>query len=118
MALHVVRDSQGRMEKILDEKEYRHSQFKSGCFGFFLLASLMGYAYFNPTDTKPSNAPIEAVAEESQMVETKTEEVISSSEGVEVEDEHEAYAASGVEEESNVIDEEELVRRFQENQGQ
>ena len=118
MALHIVRDSQGRMEKILDEKEYRHSQFMSGCFGFILLVIFLGYVYFNPSDTKPSNAPIEAATEESQMMETKTEEVISSSEGVEAEDVHEEYPASGVEEEYNVIDEEELVRRFQENQGQ
>ncbi len=118
MALHVVRDSQGRMEKILVEKEYRHSQFKSGCFGFILLACVLAYAYFNPSDTKPSNAKNEAVAEDSQKVETNTEDVTSSIEVVEAEDENEEYPASGEEEDSNVIDEDELVRRFQENQGQ
>ena len=46
----------------------------------------------------------------------QTEEVLSSSEGVEVEEENEAYSTSGVEEETNVIDEEELVHRFLENQ--
>ena len=42
--------------------------------------------------------------------------MLSSSEGVEVEEENEAYPTSGVEEEANVIDEEELVHRFLENQ--
>ena len=42
--------------------------------------------------------------------------MLSSSEGIEVEEENEAYPTSGVEEEANVIDEEELVQRFLENQ--
>ena len=32
MAFHVIRDEKGRMEKILDDKEYDSYQKRKGCF--------------------------------------------------------------------------------------
>lgn len=124
MALHIIRDSQGRMEKILDEKEYRRSRFMNGCFGFILMAGILGYACFNSSDEQPSKAQTRVVIEGYLPEENITGHSISMGEVIEGDDwamaeyEIEDNQSSVAEEESNIIDENELVRRFQEKQDQ
>ena len=41
MALHVIRDSQGRVEKYLTEKEFQKYKENKGCFKYIVLAVLI-----------------------------------------------------------------------------
>lgn len=132
MAQHIIRDSKGRVEKILDDKEYAKYNNKQGCYSIiiasFIIISLV-YAYNSDKDT-PSKSKSE-VSSESHHESSKTdEEVITIQEAANIEDsstnETEASSEEFEEEkedksvsdenveESKVIDEEELVRRFNE----
>ena len=42
MAFHVIRDKEGRMEKILDDKEYDSYQKRKGCFQFLFFVAIVG----------------------------------------------------------------------------
>ena len=113
MALHVIRDNEGRMEKILDDKEYDSYQKRKGCFQFLLAAALIGLAVYGSTTQEPedsSDAQTETpIVETEENVEMKEEE--ASSEEEDLED-----VKTESEDTSSVIDEDELVQRFMENQ--
>ena len=113
MALHVIRDNEGRMEKILDDKEYDSYQKRKGCFQFLLAAALIGLAVYGSTMQEPedsSDAQTETpTVETEENVEMKEEE--ASSEEEDLED-----VKTESEDTSSVIDEDELVQRFLENQ--
>ncbi len=103
MALHVIRDKEGRMEKILDDKEYDRHQTRKGCFQFLFFVAIVGLIIYGST-TQKSDGSSEAQTEAGAV---EPEETAGMKEG---------KTASSVEDTSSVIDEDELVRRFLENQ--
>lgn len=126
MALHVIRDNEGRMEKILDDKEYDSYQKRKGCFQFLLAAAIIGVVIYGSTMQEPkdsSDAQTETVAVETQetveMAETADVKVEDTN-GMKEEDAAFEEDLEDVKTESkdssSVIDEDELVQRFLENQ--
>lgn len=126
MAFHVIRDEKGRMEKILDDKEYDSYQKRKGCFQFLLAAALIGLAVYGSTMQEPkdsSDAQTETVAVETQetveMAETADVKVEDTN-GMKEEDaafeEDLEDVKTESEDTSSVIDEDELTQRFMENQ--
>ncbi len=127
MALHIIRDKEGRMEKILDDKEYDSYQMRKGCFQFlFFVAFVVLIIYGSATQESDgsSEAQTEVGAVESEEIVEMTETA-----AIEVEDSNgmkEEEAASEEEDledvntesedSSSVIDEDELVKRFMEIQ--
>lgn len=127
MALHVIRDEKGRMEKILDDKEYDSYQKRKGCFQFlFFVAFVVLIIYGSATQESDgsSEAQTEVGAVESEEIVEMTETA-----AIEVEDSNgvkEEEAASEEEDLEDVntesedsssdIDEDELVKRFMEIQ--
>ena len=126
MAFHVIRDKEGRMEKILDDKEYDSYQMRKGCFQFLLAAAIIGVVIYGSTMQEPkdsSDAQTETVAVETQetveMAETADVKVEDTN-GMKEEDAAFEEDLEDVKTESkdssSVIDEDELVQRFLENQ--
>lgn len=127
MALHIIRDKEGRMEKILDDKEYDSYQMRKGCFQFLFFVAIFGLIIYGSAKQKSdgsSEAQTEVGAVESEEIEEMTETA-----AIEVEDSigmKEEEAASEEEDledvntesedSSSVIDEDELVKRFMEIQ--
>lgn len=127
MAFHVIRDKEGRMEKILDDKEYDSYQKRKGCFQFLFFVAIVGLIIYGSAKQKSD------VASESQtetvFVETKETVEMVETDAVEAEDtngmkgeeatseeEDLEYVNIESEDTSSVIDEDELVQRFLENQ--
>ena len=126
MAFHVIRDEKGRMEKILDDKEYDSYQMRKGCFQFlFFVAFVVLIIYGSATQESDgsSDAQTETVAVETQetveMAETADVKVEDTN-GMKEEDAAFEEDLEDVKTESkdssSVIDEDELVQRFLENQ--
>lgn len=127
MALHIIRDKEGRMEKILDDKEYDSYQMRKGCFQFLFFVAIVGLIIYGSAKQKSdgsSEAQTEVGAVESEEIVEMTETA-----AIEVEDSNgmkEEEAASEEEDledvntesedSSSVIDEDELVKRFMEIQ--
>lgn len=113
MALHVIRDNEGRMEKILDDKEYDSYQKRKGCFQFLLAAVIIGVVIYGSTMQEPkdsSDAQTDTpTVETEENVEMKEEKAASEEEDLE-------DVKTESEDTSSVIDEDELVQRFMENQ--
>ena len=126
MALHVIRDKEGRMEKILDDKEYDRYQKRNGCYHFLLVTAIIGVVIYASATQEPkdsSDAQTETVAVETQetveMAETADVKVEDTN-GMKEEDAAFEEDLEDVNTESkdssSVIDEDELVQRFLENQ--
>ena len=114
MALHVIRDKKGRMEKILDDKEYDRHQARKGCFQFLFFVAIVGLIIYGSAKQK-SDGSSEAQTEVSAV---EHEETISMNEDetASVEENFDEEENTESEDTSSVIDEDELVRRFLENQ--
>ena len=127
MALHIIRDKEGRMEKILDDKEYDSYQMRKGCFQFlFFVAFVVLIIYGSATQESDGSSEVQT-----EVGAVKSEEIVEMTEtaAIEVEDSNgmkEEEAASEEEDledvntesedSSSVIDEDELVKRFMEIQ--
>jgi len=128
MALHVIRDEKGRMEKILDDKEYDRHQARKGCFQFLFFVAIVGltiYGSATQESNDSSKVQTETVAVETkeavEMAETdalKTGNTngMKEEETVSAEEDFEEDVTTETEDTSSVIDEDELVHRFLENQ--
>lgn len=127
MALHVIRDEKGRMEKILDDKEYDRHQARKGCFQFLLFVAIVGliiYGRATKESDGSSEVQTETVAESEktdEIAETNAEETedrngMKEEETVSAEEDFEEDVTTETEDTSSVIDEDELVQRFLENQ--
>ena len=127
MALHVIRDEKGRMEKILDDKEYDRHQTRKGCFQFLFFVAIVGLIIYGSA-TQESDGSSE-VQTETVAVESEEKGEMTETAAIEVEDSNgmkEEEAASEEEDledvntesedSSSVIDEDELVKRFTEIQ--
>ena len=119
MALHVIRDDKGRMEKILDDKEYDSYQSRKGCLQFLLAAGfvvMIIYGHNTQEHEESSEAQTEAVAYE--MVDIEPEETIEmkEEETASEEEDFDEDVTPESEDTTSVIDEDELVRRFLEKQ--
>ena len=127
MALHIIRDKEGRMEKILDDKEYDSYQMRKGCFQLLFFVAFVVLIIYGSA-TQESDGSSEA---QTETVFVETEEAVEKAETDAVEAENtngmkEEEAASEEEDledvntesedSSSVIDEDELVQRFLENQ--
>ncbi|MBP3829150.1 MAG: hypothetical protein ILA06_02435 [Bacteroidaceae bacterium] len=115
------------MEKILDDKEYDRYQKRNGCFRFMLAAAIIGvmiYASATQKSDGSSDAQTETVAVETQetveMAETADVKVEDTNgmkeEDAAFEEEDLEDVKTESEDTSSVIDEDELVQRFMENQ--
>lgn len=127
MALHVIRDEKGRMEKILDDKEYDRHQARKGCFQFLFFVAIVGLTIYGSATQKSdgsSEVQTETVAEsektdeiaETNAVETEDRNGMKEEETVSAEEDFEEDVTTETEDTSSVIDEDELVQRFLENQ--
>ena len=127
MALHVIRDEKGRMEKILDDKEYDRHQARKGCFQFLFFVAIVGLTIYGSATQEsdgPSKVQTETVAEseetdeiaETNAVETEDRNGMKEEETVSAEEDFEEDVTTETEDTSSVIDEDELVHRFLENQ--
>lgn len=127
MAFHVIRDEKGRMEKILDDKEYDSYQKRKGCFQFLFFVAIVGLIIYGSAKQKSDGSS--EVQTETVFVETEEAVERAETDAVEAENangmkEEEAASAEedleyvNIESEdtSSVIDEDELVQRFLENQ--
>ena len=127
MALHVIRDKEGRMEKILDDKEYDSYQKRKGCFQFLFFVAIFGLIIYGSAKQKSDGSS--EVQTETVFVETEEAVERAETDAVEAENTNgmkEEEAASEEEDledvntesedSSSVIDEDELVKRFLENQ--
>lgn len=127
MALHVIRDEKGRMEKILDDKEYDRHQARKGCFQFLFFVAIVGLTIYGSATQESddsSKVQTETVAEseetdeiaETNAVETEDRNGMKEEETVSAEEDFEEDVTTETEDTSSVIDEDELVHRFLENQ--
>lgn len=127
MALHVIRDEKGRMEKILDDKEYDRHQARKGCFQFLFFVAIVGLTIYGSATQESddsSKVQTETVAEseetdeiaETNAVETEDRNGMKEEEMVSAEEDFEEDVTTETEDTSSVIDEDELVHRFLENQ--
>ena len=127
MALHVIRDEKGRMEKILDDKEYDRHQARKGCFQFLFFVAFVGLTIYSSATQESddsSKVQTETVAEseetdeiaETNAVETEDRNGMKEEETVSAEEDFEEDVTTETEDTSSVIDEDELVHRFLENQ--
>ena len=127
MALHVIRDEKGRMEKILDDKEYDRHQARKGCFQFLFFVAIVGliiYGSATQESDDSSKVQTETVAEseetdeiaETNAVETEDRNGMKEEETVSAEEDYVEEITTETEDTSSVIDEDELVHRFLENQ--
>ena len=127
MALHVIRDEKGRMEKILDDKEYDRHQARKGCFQFLFFVAIVGLTIYGSATQESddsSKVQTETVAEsektdeiaETNAVETEDRNGMKEEETVSAEEDFEEDVTTEAEDTSCVIDEDELVHRFLENQ--
>lgn len=127
MALHVIRDEKGRIEKILDDKEYDRHQARKGCFQFLFFVAIVGLIIYGSATQEsdgPSKVQTETVAEseetdeiaETNAVETEDRNGMKEEETVSAEEDFEEDVTTETEDTSSVIDEDELVHRFLENQ--
>ena len=127
MALHIIRDEKGRMEKILDDKEYDSYQKRKGCFQFLFFVAIFGLIIYGSAKQKSDGSS--EVQTETVFVETEEAVERAETDAVEAENTNgmkEEEAASEEEDledvntesedSSSVIDEDELVKRFLENQ--
>ncbi|MBP3823677.1 MAG: hypothetical protein J6I36_09760 [Bacteroidaceae bacterium] len=127
MALHIIRDKEGRMEKILDDKEYDSYQKRKGCFQFLFFVAIFGLIIYGSAKQKSDGSS--EVQTETVFVETEEAVERAETDAVEAENTNgmkEEEAASEEEDledvntesedSSSVIDEDELVKRFLENQ--
>lgn len=127
MALHIIRDKEGRMEKILDDKEYDSYQMRKGCFQFLFFVAIFGLIIYGSAKQKSDGSS--EVQTETVFVETEEAVERAETDAVEAENTNgmkEEEAASEEEDledvntesedSSSVIDEDELVKRFLENQ--
>lgn len=127
MAFHVIRDEKGRMEKILDDKEYDSYQKRKGCFQFLFFIAIVGLIIYGSAKQKSDGSS--EVQTETVFVETEEAVERAETDAVEAEntngmkDEEAAseeedleYVNIESEDTSSVIDEDELVQRFLENQ--
>ena len=127
MALHIIRDKEGRMEKILDDKEYDSYQMRKGCFQFLFFVAIVGLIIYGSAKQKSDGSS--EVQTETVFVETEEAVERAETDAVEAENTNgmkEEEAASEEEDledvntesedSSSVIDEDELVKRFLENQ--
>ena len=103
MALHIIRDKEGRMEKILDDKEYDRHRTRKGCFQFLFFVAIVALYIYGRATQEPDGS-----------LEVKTE--VSAVEPEETAGLKEVETASSVEDTFSVIDEDELVQRFLKNQ--
>lgn len=127
MVFHVIRDEKGRMEKILDDKEYDSYQKRKGCFQFLFFVAIVGliiYGSATQESDDSSEVQTETVAEseetdeiaETNAVETEDRNGMKEEETVSAEEDFEEDVTTETEDTSSVIDEDELVHRFLENQ--
>lgn len=127
MAFHVIRDDKGRMEKILDDQEYDSYQKRNGCYNFLFFVAIVGLIIYGSATQKSdefSEAQTETVAIETEetveMVETNAVEAEYTNgmkeEKAASEEEDLGDVNTESEDTFSVIDEDELVQRFQENQ--
>jgi len=127
MAFHVIRDEKGRMEKILDDKEYDSYQMRKGCFQFLFFVAIVGLTIYGSATQESddsSKVQTETVAEseetdeiaETNAVETEDRNGMKEEETVSAEEDFEEDVTTETEDTSSVIDEDELVHRFLENQ--
>ena len=127
MALHVIRDEKGRMEKILDDKEYDRHQARKGCFQFLFFVAIVGLTIYGSATQESddsSKVQTETVAEseetdeiaETNAVETEDRNGMKEEEMVSAEEDFEEDVTTETEDTSSIIDEDELVHRFLENQ--
>ena len=127
MALHIIRDKEGRMEKILDDKEYDSYQKRKGCFQFLFFVAIFGLIIYGSAKQKSDGSS--EVQTETVFVETEEAVERAETDAVEADNTNgmkEEEAASEEEDledvntesedSSSVIDEDELVKRFLENQ--
>lgn len=99
MALHVIRDEKGRMEKILDDKEYDRHQARKGCFQFLFFVAIVGLTIYGSATQESddsSKVQTETVAESEETDE------IAETNAVETED------RNGMKEEETVSAEEDF----------
>ena len=127
MALHIIRDKEGRMEKILDDKEYDRHQARKGCFQFLFFVAIVGLTIYGSATQESddsSKVQTETVAEseetdeiaETNAVETEDRNGMKEEETVSAEEDYVEEITTETEDTSSVIDEDELVHRFLENQ--
>ena len=127
MTLHIIRDKKGRMEKILDDKEYDRHQARKGCFQFLFFVAIVGLTIYGSATQESddsSKVQTETVAEseetdeiaETNAVETEDRNGMKEEETVSAEEDFEEDVTTETEDTSSVIDEDELVHRFLENQ--
>ena len=127
MAFHVNRDKEGRMETILEDKEYDSYQKRKGCFQFLFFVAIVGLIIYGRAKQKSDGSS--EVQTETVFVETEETVEMAETDAVEAEntngmkDEEAAseeedleYVNIESEDTSSVIDEDELVQRFLENQ--
>ena len=131
MGYHIVRDSEDHME-VLSNKEYKNRQSRKGCLTVLLLAIIIGSLFYFQEDEESTKTKTEVMSEKSQSVGTKTEEPIKShvvleednpapvDENVEENKEKEEIVNEDVssKEEVKSISIDELVKSYQNNQGQ
>lgn len=127
MTLHIIRDKKGRMEKILDDKEYDRHQARKGCFQFLFFVAFVGLTIYSSATQESddsSKVQTETVAEseetdeiaETNAVETEDRNGMKEEETVSAEEDYVEEITTETEDTSSVIDEDELVHRFLENQ--
>ena len=127
MTLHIIRDKKGRMEKILDDKEYDRYQARKGCFQFLFFVAIVGLTIYGSATQESddsSKVQTETVAEseetdeiaETNAVETEDRNGMKEEETVSAEEDYVEEITTETEDTSSVIDEDELVHRFLENQ--
>ena len=71
MAQHIIRDSKGRVEKILDDKEYAEYQ-KHGCYGTLIVGAIIGIIIlFNVNDCEGDKTGSATSSHKREVVEEK-----------------------------------------------
>jgi cytoskeletal protein RodZ len=127
MTLHIIRDKKGRMEKILDDKEYDRHQARKGCFQFLFFVAIVGLTIYGSATQESddsSKVQTETVAEseetdeiaETNAVETEDRNGMKEEETVSAEEDYVEEITTETEDTSSVIDDDELVQRFLKNQ--
>lgn len=71
MAQHIIRDSKGRVEKILDDKEYAEYQ-KHGCYGTLIVGAIIGIIIlFNVNDCEGDKTGSAISSHKTEVVDEK-----------------------------------------------
>lgn len=136
MAKHYIRDSKGRVEHVLNDKEYAEYNKRKGCIGIIVgTIIIIGLVFGNINDKDVPSKEKSEVQSKSHQENVKTNDEVIIPQEISIQDdiatnqtddtseEYEEEIASeevveehpiSNDEETSLIDEEELVRRFSE----